>query len=329
MTINAIDNLEQIENFVQNTIDPKDILNISILPQDASTRKYYRITTNIQLSYIVMDDSVDQTNIIKFVNINNKMKSVGIAVPEIYSISFDNKYLLLEDFGSVSLNQYLSIQRDAEEEVLMYHNLMNVILKMQSIEEVSDLKRLNFDIIQEGIELYVQYYLSPMAKDFIKESDKKELIDIWQSLYNNLPTHEYAFSHRDFHADNILIRDGKFGKEALGIIDHQDAILAPKVYDVISILEDARRVVDKQVAKDCLYYFENTLNMNKKDFSILYSFYSCQRNMRILGVFAKKASFDKSSPYLKYVQTVVSYLTNSLSHPYMINVKKWINKFYS
>ena len=150
--------------------------------------------------------------------------------------------------------------------------------------------------------------------------------DIWQGILN----YQLAFNNclvlRDYHVENIMYLESYKGIKSLGLLDFQDAIIGSPIYDVISVLEDARIKVPRAFALDCLKYFATEKKLELPDVLVDYHILGAQRNLRILGVFARKYIRDKNSNYLRYIPLVLEYLNYDLSHPIMLKLKNWFDK---
>jgi aminoglycoside/choline kinase family phosphotransferase len=116
------------------------------------------------------------------------------------------------------------------------------------------------------------------------------------------------------------------GIKSLGLLDFQDAVIGSPMYDVVSVLEDARIKVPRAFALDCLKYFAAEKKLELPDVLVDYHILGTQRNLRILGVFARKYTRDKNSNYLRYIPLVLEYLNYDLSHPIMSKLKNWFDK---
>ena len=114
--------------------------------------------------------------------------------------------------------------------------------------------------------------------------------------------------------------------KALGLLDFQDAVIGSPIYDLVSILEDARIKVPKDLAFDCINYFAKKKKLELEDLLINYHILGAQRNSRILGVFARKFIRDQNDNYLQYMPLVLEYLNHDFSHPVMSKIKNWFSR---
>ena len=168
-------------------------------------------------------------------------------------------------------------------------------------------------LLHKESDLFFDWYLKFIYKNKnlnkIKKILRKELNNIYKKLYFQ---NDY-FTHRDFHASNIMLNNKK-----LGVIDSQDAIIGNPLYDVASLIDDVRIKLSKNLQDDLLKYyilkskFKNKEVHNlKNDFDIL----SVQRNLKILGIFVRLYKRDKKPNYLKYLPYTWSIIEKRMKNP--------------
>jgi aminoglycoside/choline kinase family phosphotransferase len=131
----------------------------------------------------------------------------------------------------------------------------------------------------------------------------------------------------DFHVDNLMIVPGRKGVAACGLLDFQDAVLAPVAFDLVSLLEDVRRDVPPAlVAAMRGRYLAAFPNLDRDAFDRSYSAIGAQRNTRIVGVFTRLLKRDGKPRYLQFMPRVWKLLEGDLAHPAMAPVRAWFDK---
>ena len=118
----------------------------------------------------------------------------------------------------------------------------------------------------------------------------------------------------------------KQGIQKLGLLDFQDALIGSPIYDLVSILEDARIDIDRDFALSCAKYYAKKKKVDLQHTLLNYHILGAQRNSRILGVFTRKYLRDKDDTYLQYIPRVLKYLEYDLSHPILEPIKNWLLK---
>ena len=138
--------------------------------------------------------------------------------------------------------------------------------------------------------------------------------------YNN------SIIHFDFHVDNLIWLPNRLGVKKVGLLDFQDAVLGPSVYDLASILRDVRREISKNLEAKMIDRFLEKIGGCKNNFYLAYNSVGAQRNTRIIGVFCRLLVRDDNSSYLPFLPRAWELLNQSLDDPSLIEIKKWFNK---
>ena len=302
--------------------------NIEPIQGDASTRKYDRIT-NAGTTYILMDSSTDLNAIQKFVNVTKVFQNLNLSIPEIFEYDLENGFLLAEDFGNASLKNVITNRNiffDYPEETRIYERAIDVLIYMHKNSENISLPESTNKSFIEGSLLLIEWYISVLNAEKIVEEQQQEFVEIFEHLLKYLEIFPKVISHKDYHSENLYWLDNQMSLKKIGIIDFQDAKLCCPVYDLVSLLEDARyqvpeAIVDYSISR----YLKSFPQYTRKDFMAAYSVLSLQRNLRIIGNFTRQASLHKKTQYLTMLPTVWKYVHNSLKHPLLFPLKKWLD----
>ena len=272
---------------------------------DASFREFYRAKKNKKTSIIIFANKEKYKNLIIYSAVNNILNKHKILSPRLIKSYYKESMIEITDLGEISFYDYIKKKKKKLSE---YKKLIEIILKIQKIKlkKFYDFKKnkIKFDKyslshLHKESDLFFDWYLKFFMKKKklykIKKILKQELNDIYKKLYfkNN------CFTHRDFHASNIMLN-----KKKLGLIDSQDAIIGNPLYDVASLIDDVRIKLKKNLQDSLFKYYtlkskfriKDKLHF-KNDFDIL----SVQRNLKILGIFVRLSKRDNKSNYLKYL----------------------------
>ena len=211
----------------------------------------------------------------------------------------------ITDLGDKSFFDYIINKKNKLKD---YKKLVELIIKLQKIKLKNQYyfsgKKIKFtkyslSHLNNESDLFFDWHLKYCSKNLklgkIKKILRKELNNIYKKLYfkNN------CFTHRDFHASNIMMT-----KKRLSLIDSQDAIIGNPLYDVASLIDDVRIKMPKNLQDDLFKHFIKKSKFKSKqqtciknDFDIL----SVQRNLKILGIFVRLYKRDRKPNYLKYL----------------------------
>jgi len=132
---------------------------------------------------------------------------------------------------------------------------------------------------------------------------------------------------RDFHVDNLMVVEGREGIARCGLLDFQDAVYGPVTYDLVSLLEDARRDVSPAVAKEMLARYQAAMQpLDRPAFEASYAALGAQRNAKIIGIFTRLCRRDGKAGYLQHIPRVWRLLEGDLRHPALAPVKRWFDR---
>ena len=316
-----VSRINQIEGFLKsNQIEIKNLIPIK---NDASFRKYFRIDKKI-----LMDaDPTLGEDISSFININNLLNEFQLNVPEIYSIDKENGFLLLEDLGEDIFSKIL----DNKNEEKLYKQAIEILAEIHK----KDLNEFNYSILpkkysiekllQES-QLFIDWYLKKFLKLDISKTEIKDFLDIISKIFSSLEPKLEKLVLRDYHVDNLILQSSKVGLKQVGILDFQDAVIGQSSYDLISIIEDVRRPITKDLKTSLIDYFVDLTGYDLNNLKNELAFYSVQRNLKILGIFCRLSIRDNKPNYMSYNNNAWIYIESNLNNPIMKDLQNWIKK---
>jgi aminoglycoside/choline kinase family phosphotransferase len=154
---------------------------------------------------------------------------------------------------------------------------------------------------------------------------------LWRAALAPVLAAPRAFVHRDYHAQNLLWLPQRQGAGKTGLIDFQDAVAGSRAYDLVSLLEDARRDVDPAVARTALRRYLDTMRaqgtpVDEAAFAAEMAAVAAQRNAKIVGIFARLFRRDGKPRYLALLPRVWGHLQNDLAHPSLAPLRAWYDR---
>ena len=319
------DREEKLKHFI-NSCFPREVHNTCIpLLGDAGLRNYYRAKSGDK-SYIVMDYPDHPFLLQRFIDISKHINLIGLSSPQIIAKDIKNGFLLLEDFGSVSMKDYLLNCTSSKERDEAYYLAIDLLLWIQSQSVPTYLKNFDTALLLAELKIFIEWYVPYAYQQRIGKKQLEEFEAIWQDILSLQSPMPQCLVLKDYHVENIMHLGDRAGLMKLGLLDFQDALIGSPVYDLVSILEDARIDVSQENAIKYIEYFCRKNDMDMEQVMLEYHILGAQRNSRILGVFARKAMRDSDTNYLKYIPRVLKYLNNDLSHSALAPLKSWFDK---
>jgi len=133
---------------------------------------------------------------------------------------------------------------------------------------------------------------------------------------------------RDYHVDNLMVIEGRQGVARCGLLDFQDAVMGPISYDLVSLLEDARRDVSPAVVTEMLERYHAGMRnlLDRWAFAASYAALGAQRNAKIIGIFTRLSRRDNKHGYLRRIPRVWRLLEGDLDAPALAPVKDWFDR---
>ena len=285
---------------------------------DASFREFYRVKKKNKTSIIVFAKKEKFKNLMVYCVVNDILNKHKIESPKLIKDYYQDNMIEITDLGDKSFYELI---KNKNNKLTYYKKLIEIILKLQKIKtkkfyyfKKNKIKFIKYSLSQlhKESDLFFDWYLRYTARNRyskkIKREFKKELNNIYKKLYFK---NEF-FTHRDFHASNIMLNNKK-----LAVIDSQDAIIGNPLYDVASLIDDVRIKLPKNLKDNLLKYYILKSKFRakkfyfKNDFDIL----SVQRNLKILGIFVRLYIRDQKPNYLKYLPYTWSLIEKRMKNP--------------
>lgn len=284
---------------------------IAVASSDASFRQYYRMALGDR-TVVVMDAPPSKENNKAFADITVRLAAVGLNVPHIIASNLDLGFMLLSDLGEH--NYYNTIQQgidDAELQAL-YRNAIDSLVLLQRADcnglEVYDAKRM-----LDELSLFEQWYVIQHCKTTLSDKERIALDACFIKLVNDNENVGQVLVHRDFHSPNLMMPIDQSLKP--GVIDYQDAVAGPITYDLASMVMDARHTWQEDQQLDwAIRYWQAAvhaklpISTDFAEFHRAYEWMSVQRNLRILGVFARLSIRDGKDQYLVHIPRLCAYI---------------------
>lgn len=273
---------------------------------DASFRKYYRIFLNDKNNLILMDAPPKLEDVEPFIKVDEILRHNHFVAPKIFAADQENGFLLLEDFGDISYSKALHDLEGNElavKEAELYQKAGNVLVNLHKIDLPHNIAAYDETLLMREVMLFVDWYLPYIAKKPISETEIAAFKKAWSDLFEQL-SKDKVLVLRDYHADNLFVVGDK-----VGLLDFQDAVLGSRAYDLVSLLEDARRDVSQATVRATLTYYLQNSNCKEEQFLTDYQILSLQRNIKIIGIFSRLAIRDKKENYLNLLPKMFGYVT--------------------
>jgi aminoglycoside/choline kinase family phosphotransferase len=296
-----------------------------LLAGDASFRKYFRLTRRNGTA-VVMDAPAPQEDVRPFVRIGRHLLAMKLSAPEILAVDETNGFLLLEDLGDDTFARVLAKRGDEAE---LYVRATDVLVAVHAAPDhglLPGLGRYEGEALIEAAMLLPEWYLPEAAGQPTAADITQDYIMAWRACLANLPPSAGSLLLRDFHKDNLLWLPQRPGVRACGLLDFQDAQRGHPSYDLVSLIEDARRDVSPAVQTACLARYLAATGLPETDFRIGFALMAAQRHARIIGLFVRLLRRDGKPEYLPHLPRVWRMFETALRHPALEPLRLWVDR---
>lgn len=300
-----------------------------LLAADASFRHYDRLTRGGE-SRVLMDAPPPMEDVRPFLLIDRKLEELGFSAPHVYAQDVENGFVLLEDFGD---STYTRLLKNGADERALYELAVDLLIDLHRRGETAavpaGLARYDIEAVKKEVLLFPDWFM-PAA--FGRETDKAAVDDfvlLWEEVFpvaNNAPQ---TLVLRDYHVDNLLLLKNRAGVKAGGLLDFQDALHGAATYDIMSLMEDARRDIDVgllNAMRDRYIAGMGGALPDRDDFLASWAVWAAQRHVKVLGIFVRLCVRDGKPRYLQHVPRLWRLLERALEHPALGKLKVWFDK---
>jgi len=297
-----------------------------LLAGDASFRRYERLRLNSKTA-VLMDAPPPKEDVKPFIKITDHLMGLGYSVPKIFAYDIDAGLLLLEDFGDNTFTNALAAGAD---EKRLYKSAVDVLIDLHCREPLvsvpSDIESYNNEKLLAEAMLFVDWYMKGQLGNTIRDELRNEFLEVWNRLISKHNFSSETLVLRDFHADNLMWLEDRIGIQKCGLLDYQDAVKGHPAYDLMSLLEDARRDLQPSLITGLLNYYNSAIpSSEQKEFTNIYAILAAQRHCKVIGIFSRLAMRDGKRQYLVHIPRCWGLLEQVCLAPELALLKDWLN----
>ncbi|WP_415922452.1 aminoglycoside phosphotransferase family protein [Tateyamaria sp. SN6-1] len=284
---------------------------------DASNRRYDRLTQPDGRTAVLMDAPPAKGEDVRpFVAITEMLRDQGLSAPEVLAADTADGFLVIEDLGDDLFAKVVAVDPSAEGP--LYEAAVDVLVHLHRAPK-PDLPAYDAATTTPLAALAFDWYLAG-ATDTENAQAKAAFEAACIEALEPLDTSLTVLIQRDYHAENLLWLPERSGVARVGLLDYQDAMRGHAAYDLVSILQDARRDVPPALAAQMVTRYLDATGLDADTFNSAYALCGMQRNMRILGVFARLSMAYGKPHYVDLIPRVWAHLMSNLAHPALAHV---------
>jgi aminoglycoside/choline kinase family phosphotransferase len=295
---------------------PAPMVSIAPASADASFRRYFRVTlahdspqpgahTSVR-TLIAMDAPPPHEDCRPFVVIAKLLADAGVHAPAVLDAEPAQGFLLLSDLGE---RTYLAELSDATAPAL-YRDATDALIRWQLASREDALPRYDRALLLRELNLFPDWYVAKHLGVDLQDAQRKVLASAFERILDNNLAQPCVYVHRDYHSRNLMVTEPN-----PGVLDFQDAVYGPVTYDLVSLLRDAYVAWDEERQIDwAVRYWERArvaglpVGADFGEFWRDFEWMGVQRQLKVLGIFARLWHRDGKAAYLDDMPRVMAYL---------------------
>jgi aminoglycoside/choline kinase family phosphotransferase len=289
---------------------------------DASFRSYARLIDG-QRRAIVMDAPPPHEDVRPFIAVARILAGYGYSAPQVLAADAEAGLAVLEDLGDDLYTRVLAADGD---EAGLYGAAVDLLADLHRRPPPPSLPRYDMRLLVEEANLFTRWYLPALHGVPTSAPAMAEFDAHWRAALKPVCAGRTVVVLRDYHADNLMWLPRRRGLRRVGLLDFQDAVIGAAAYDLVSLLEDARRDVPADVIATMIARYLDLADTDVPAFRAAYATLGAQRNTKIIGIFTRLCARDGKSAYLDLIPRVWRWLGRDLEHPALAQLRAWYDR---
>jgi aminoglycoside/choline kinase family phosphotransferase len=280
------------------------------LPADASFRRYIRLHRGPRPA-LLMDAPPPQEDVRPFLHVAAHLARIGLSAPEVIAADAARGFVLLEDFGAHTVAGLLDAGADPAP---LYLDAAATLAALHAAPPPGGLPAWDAARMAEtAAATFLQWWWpetfgAPPSEDVTR--------DFHGAIRAMLaPFAARGFVHRDYFPANLMPLPDRAPPRRVGILDFQDAALGHPAYDLVSLVEDARRDVDEAVRDTAVARYLAGSGAEPAGFRAAMAAQAAQRHLRVAALWVRLARRDGKWHYLRHGPRCWALLDRALRHP--------------
>lgn len=296
------------------------------LAEDASFRRYFRLKHGAERC-VLMDAPPPMEDVRAFARIAAHLRAMGLRAPRVFARDEVAGFLILEDLGDATFTRLLA--RGADESAL-YGLAVDTLVRLHRHPRARAIELPRYDagaLLAEA--LLLPQWLYPLLHGRGPEAGERDrYARIWEEVFAALPQPATTLVLKDFHVDNLMLIE-EDGARQCALLDFQDGLIGPAAYDLMSLLQDARRDVDPAFERRWLErYLREFPLLDRDNFLLWYRVLAAQRHAKVLGVFSRLCLRDGKRRYLVHLPRVHALLRRALDPTVLGPLGQWMDRHF-
>lgn len=335
---------------------------VETMPADASTRSYARLHRDGRPALILMnappvEDSppcrpaasvaerlaagynatarLAASRVDAFVAVSLYLRAQGLSAPDVIAFDAEAGLAVIEDLGD---GLFARLIADGAPPPPFYEAAIDVLVHLHEtlapdvlpLPSGGEWPLLTYDVLalKTGADLFPVWQPAHNSAVKIDDAALAQWHTLWTPILARGEAGACVFTHRDYHAENLLWLPQRSGLARVGLLDFQDAVRGHPAWDMLHLLQDARRDVAPALEAAMLErYLHAQPKVDADAFLSDYAAMATVNTARLLGLFARLAVRDGKPRYLAFLPRMWRLLERNLAHPDLASLKAWFDRY--
>lgn len=289
------------------------------LPSDASPRRYYRLAGAQKL---LMEDRTDPVGFAAFIRLARHLSELGLSVPRVYGADPAVGLALIEDFGT---GTYGALLAHGHDETALYALAIDALVHLHSHRDAAQVTvpAYDTDMLLDEVSRFSHWFVPTFAPNLDTAAFDAPFREMWQRALAPLAAAPQTLVLRDFHIDNLMLLEGRDGIAACGLLDFQDGVVGAAEYDLMSLLQDARRDLAPGLERSMLQRYAAAAPAScgtEGEILQRYHLLAAQRHTRLAGQFLRLHQRDGKPGYLAFLPRVMRQMQTALEDANLVDI---------
>lgn len=301
---------------------------VRLLAADASFRSYHRVTAGMGQA-VLMDAPPDREKPEAFRQVAEILAALELSAPRVLVADPEQGFLLLEDLGDRTFTRALA---EGADESALYQLATDTLIVLHRRWDpalgaglsASDARSLPLEA-----ELLLDWMVPALTGRDADDLMRERFREAWETVLPPAFALPPTLVLRDYHVDNLMVLSQRPGVTACGLLDFQDAVVGSPAYDLVSLLQDARRDVPAEI--ECAMFERYCAafagEIDPQTLEAAYWVLGAQRTVRILGVFVRLDRRDGKPGYLRHIPRLWCLLDRALERPELAPLNDWFARY--
>jgi aminoglycoside/choline kinase family phosphotransferase len=301
------------------------------LAADASARRYERLRRPGAFGGAILMDMPPESglDVRPFLAVTAWLRAGRFSAPEVLGADQRRGLVLLEDLGD-DLFATLCAEKPAREPSL-YRAAVDVLVELQRRPPPgADVgwtpPPYDLAFLMREARLVPEWYLPAATGEPVSPDLAAEYEALTEAAFAPVAEAPPVPVLRDYHAENLIWLPNRRSRGKVGILDYQDMLLGHPAYDLMSLLEDARRDITDSLRAAMLAQYLERSGADPESFTAAAHVLAAQRNLKILGLFTRLCRRDGKPRYLAYLPRVWANLARELAHPALAPLAAFVER---